>query len=149
MTANDAAKHELGRHGWDLLILSWSVAVISTLGALFIGEVVGQAPCNLCWFQRAFMFPLAVMLGIASYLSDTQVWRYGLPIAAVGWSIALYHSVLYAGILPAALEPCGSGPSCSNDAMLVFGGVPIPLLSLAAFTAISVALVLLRRRSFT
>ena len=148
MTANVAAKCVLERHCWDLLILSWSVAVVSTLGALFIGEIMGQAPCNLCWFQRAFMFPLAVILGVACYVSDTHVWRYGLPIAALGWSIALYHSVLYTGILPAGLEPCGSGPSCSNDAMLVFGGVPIPLLSLAAFTVISIALVLLCRRSF-
>ncbi|MGV8637645.1 disulfide bond formation protein B, partial [Pseudomonas aeruginosa] len=47
---------------WNLLLLAWLVALVSTLSALFIGEVMGQAPCVLCWFQRAFMFPLAVVL---------------------------------------------------------------------------------------
>jgi len=57
----------------DLLLAAWIVALLSTLGALFIGEVMGQAPCNLCWFQRSFMFPLAVMLAVACYISDTGV----------------------------------------------------------------------------
>jgi disulfide bond formation protein DsbB len=132
---------------WALLLTAWIIALISTLAALFIGEVMGQAPCNLCWFQRAFMFPLAVMLAVSCYVSDATVWRYGLPIAALGWLVALYHTLLYAGIIPAELAPCGEGPSCSSAAMLIFGSVPIPLLSLGAFTMITALLVLVRRRS--
>ena len=132
---------------WALLLTAWIIALISTLAALFIGEVMGQAPCNLCWFQRAFMFPLAVMLAVSCYVSDATVWRYGLPIAALGWLVALYHTLLYAGIIPAELAPCGEGPSCSSAAMLIFGSVPIPLLSLGAFTIITALLVLVRRRS--
>ena len=135
----------IDKPGWDLLLAAWIVALLSTLGALFIGEVMGRVPCNLCWFQRAFMFPLAVILAVACYTSDTGVWRYALPVAALGWLIALYHIMLYTGVIPAGLEPCGSGPSCSGADMLVFGGVPIPLLSLGAFTAITGLLVLIRR----
>ena len=40
------------------------------MGALFLGEVMGRTPCNLCWFQRIFMFPLALVLGIACYRAD-------------------------------------------------------------------------------
>jgi disulfide bond formation protein DsbB len=93
------------------------------------------------------MFPLAVMLAVSCYVSDATVWRYGLPIAALGWLVALYHTLLYAGIIPAELAPCGEGPSCSSAAMLIFGSVPIPLLSLGAFTMITALLVLVRRRS--
>jgi disulfide bond formation protein DsbB len=130
----------------DLLLAAWIVALLSTLGALFIGEVMGQAPCNLCWFQRSFMFPLAVMLAVACYISDTGVWRYALPVAALGGLVAFYHSLLYAGVIPAGLEPCGDGPSCSSANMLVFGRVPIPFLSFGAFAAITVLLVVIRRR---
>ena len=42
---------------WLALIGAWLVALTASLGAIFIGEVMGQAPCVLCWFQRAFMFP--------------------------------------------------------------------------------------------
>ena len=51
---------------WPMLFAAWLIALVSTLAALFIGEVMGQAPCVLCWFQRAFMFPLAVILLIAA-----------------------------------------------------------------------------------
>ena len=135
--------------GWDLLIAAWIIALISTLGALFIGEVMGQAPCNLCWFQRAFMFPLAVMLAVACYLADIGIWRYALPVAILGWLVALYHGLLYIGIIPATLEPCGAGPSCSSSNMLIFAKVPIPLLSLGAFTVIVWLLIVVRRRSIT
>lgn len=129
----------------SLLLAAWFVALLSTFGALFIGEVMGQTPCNLCWFQRAFMFPLPVMLAVAAYVSDTTVWRYALPVAALGWLLALYHSLLYVGVIPTELEPCGAGPSCSSSAMLVFGGVPIPLMSLAGFTTIIILLTLANR----
>ncbi len=76
---------------WQLLVAAWVVALLSTLGALFISEIMGQAPCNLCWFQRAFMFPLAVVLGVAALLDDRGVWRYALPLAAIGLLIAVYH----------------------------------------------------------
>ena len=61
------------------LIGAWLIALVSTLGALFLGEVMGRTPCVLCWYQRIAMFPLAVVLGIACYLSDLNVRRYALP----------------------------------------------------------------------
>src|SRR3546814_13952412 len=71
---------------WRLLFAAWSIALAATLGALFIGEVMGQRPCTLCWHQRAFMFPLAVVLAVACFRSDPQAWRYALPLAGIGRS---------------------------------------------------------------
>ncbi|MEQ1696768.1 MAG: disulfide bond formation protein B [Hyphomicrobiaceae bacterium] len=130
---------------WQLLVAAWVVALLSTLGALFIGEVMGQVPCNLCWFQRAFMFPLAVVLGVAALLDDRGVWRYALPLAAIGQLIALYHLLLYVGVIPPALEPCGEGSSCSSANMRIFGRIPIPFLSVASFAAIAAFLLQLRK----
>ena len=64
---------------WLLLFAAWLLAAVSSLSAIYIGEVLGQAPCVLCWFQRAFMFPLTVILAIACFHSDFKVWRYALP----------------------------------------------------------------------
>jgi disulfide bond formation protein DsbB len=131
---------------WKLLLAAWLLAVASTLAVLFVGEVMGQAPCVLCWFQRAFMFPLVVILGVACYLTDFSVWRYALPVAATGWLIALYHSLLYTGLITESLKPCGAGPSCSGADMTILGGLPLPLLSLGAFTLIIILLIQIRRR---
>lgn len=129
------------------LFAAWVIALSATLAVLFIGEVLGQAPCNLCWFQRTFMFPLAVILSIAVWKVDLFIWRYAAPLAILGGAVALYHSLLYAGIVPAPIVPCtASGPSCTDDAMLILG-LPIPFLSLLMFSAILALLFQLRRIS--
>lgn len=131
---------------WGPLFAAWMVALVATLGALFIGEVMGQTPCVLCWYQRAFMFPLAVVLGVGAFREDARVWLYAGPLALVGLLIAAYHSLLYFGFVAEALKPCGRGPSCSDAAMTILG-LPIPLLSLASFAAIIASLALANRRS--
>ncbi|POF41164.1 disulfide bond formation protein B [Pseudomonas laurylsulfativorans] len=132
--------------GWMLLLCAWLLSLISTIAVLFIGEIMGQAPCVLCWFQRAFMFPLVLVLGVACCISDTGVWRYALPLAVMGWLIAFYHNLLYFGVIPESLKPCGAGPSCSGADMTIFSSVPLPLLSLGVFSFLILLLAIIRRR---
>lgn len=134
-------------NAWYLLLSAWGLALVATLSALFIGEVMGQAPCNLCWFQRVFMFPLVIILGIACYRSDTSVWRYALPVASLGWLVALYHSLLYLGVFGDSIEPCGAGGSCTDSNMTILGGIALPVLSLIIFSLISALLLIISRRS--
>ncbi len=120
----------------NFLFFAWLIALFSTLSALFIGEVMGQMPCVLCWYQRIFMFSLAVILGIAVWRNDTEIWIYGLALSVLGWMIAVYHGLLYSGVMPEPIKPCtDTGPSCSGKDMLIFS-FPIPLLSIIAFTFI-------------
>lgn len=116
--------------------LAWTVAMTASLAVLFIGEVLGQTPCMLCWFQRAFMFPLAIILGLGLWWSDHGVGRYGIALALGGAAVAVWHLGLYAGVVPEQIQPCtATGPSCTDDNQLVFG-IPIPLMALVAFTVI-------------
>lgn len=123
------------------MTLAWLVALVSTLSALFIGEVMGQMPCVACWYQRIAMFPIVVILGIALLRDDDGAWMYALPLALAGGVIALWHSLLYAELLPRPIVPCtATGPSCSGAEQLLLGSIPIPYLSLLAFILITVAL---------
>ena len=125
------------------LYAAWLIALTATLGALFIGEVLGQTPCVLCWYQRIAMFPLAWILGVACLTNDLRIGRYALPLALAGGAIALWHSLLYAGIVKEAIVPCQqSGPSCTDSAMLTVADLPIPYLSLISFAAITLLLVI-------
>ena len=124
--------------GETALGLAWIIALISSLAVLFIGEVLGQTPCILCWFQRAFMFPLAIVLGLGLWWQDSRVGRYGVALALGGAAVAMYHIGLYVGLIPEAIQPCkATGPSCTDDNQVVFG-IPIPLMALVAFTMIGV-----------
>jgi disulfide bond formation protein DsbB len=138
MEKTDLARDDLS------LLAAFLIALTSTLGALFIGEVMGQMPCTLCWYQRIAMFPLVPVLGLALWRSDGMGRIYALPLALAGVGLATWHSALYAGILPAPVVPCTQdGPSCTGDAQMIFG-LPIPYLSLIAFVAISACLSFLK-----
>jgi disulfide bond formation protein DsbB len=118
--------------------LAWIIALFATLAVLLIGEVLGQKPCLLCWFQRAFMFPLAIVLGLGLWWQDRRVGRYGVALSLGGGSVALWHLGLYTGLIPERIQPCtATGPSCTDANQLVLG-VPIPLMALFAFTLIGV-----------
>jgi len=121
---------------WSLVFAAWLVASVSTLGALFFGEVMRVPTCALCWYQRIFMFPLALILPIGLFPFDRKVVRYALPLAVIGGLIALYHVLLVAGVIPETLQPCAQGVPCKEQVIVWFGFVTIPFLALLAFATI-------------
>ena len=133
---------------WMLVFCAWLVASLSTLGALFFGEVMKLPPCNLCWYQRIFMFPLALILPIGLFPFDRKVIRYALPLALLGWLFAVFHMLLVAGVIPESIKPCTQGVPCSVKVIEWFGFVTIPLLSVLAFSTILALLATTHFRSF-
>ncbi len=129
---------------WKLLFSCWLIAMLATLGSLFFSEIMGLIPCELCWYQRIFIYPLAVILFFALHPLDTRVVRYALPLAIIGTLFTFYHSLLFYGLIPENLQPCRQGISCSDEGMVLMGVLPIPLLSLAAFGMIVVLLLKIR-----
>ncbi|MDZ7892772.1 MAG: disulfide bond formation protein B [Rhodoferax sp.] len=132
---------------WTLLLLAWLMATAATLGALFLGEVMGMTPCVLCWYQRIFMFPLAIVLGIAAYLDDRRGAIYALWLTLGGLAIAGYHTLLVAGLIPKAWVPCSAGVSCADQKLEILNGLQIPWLSLAAFMALALLLFVYLRKT--
>lgn len=127
----------------------WAIASVSTLGALFFSEIMELPPCVLCWYQRIFMFPLVLILPLGLFPYDAKVIRYALPLALVGWVIAVFQVLLVAGVIPEGLKPCSQGVPCSEVQIQWFGFVNIPMLSFIAFTAMNALLVVARKRSPT
>ena len=119
-----------------LAFAAWLVATVSTLGALFFGEVMKIPTCVLCWYQRIFMFPLAIILPVGLFPFDDRIARYALPLAVAGWGFALFHVLLVAGYIPENVQPCAQGVPCSETYFELFGFVTIPLLALVAFSTI-------------
>lgn len=131
---------------WRILFLCWLLASISTTGSLFFSHVMGFAPCVLCWYQRIFLFPLVIVLARGLFPFDKSVVRYALPLALAGWLTALYHNLLYAGIIPASIQPCSRGVSCTEKYINLFGFLSIPMLSLLSFTTLIFLLILLKKK---
>jgi disulfide bond formation protein DsbB len=128
------------------LRISFVIALAATLGSLFVSEVLGYAPCVLCWYQRMAMFPLAVIFFVALWSGDARYARYSLPLASLGLAIAVYHNLLYYGVIPETIAPCEQGVSCTTRQVEILGFVTVPLMSLAAFLCLAALEVLTLRR---
>ena len=133
--------------GWSALFAAWLLSTVATLGSLFFSLVMQLPPCSLCWYQRIFMFPLPVVLLVGLLPYDRRAPRYGLPLALGGAALALWHTLLYVGLLPESAAPCTQGVSCSQPTFELFGLLSIPLLSLLGFSAVAALLLLSRARS--
>ena len=132
---------------WALLFAAWLLAAIAALGALFLSEVMGLAPCVLCWWQRVAMFPLVVILALALFPPDPRVIRYALPLAVIGLLVAGFHLLVMAGVIPEALAPCQQGVPCKTVQITWFGFVTIPLLSFVTFLTLCGLLLVAQRKS--
>jgi disulfide bond formation protein DsbB len=133
------AAHE---KAWTPAFLAWLIAATSTLGALFFSEVMKLPPCELCWWQRIFMFPLVLTLPLGLFPFDPRVVRYALPLALVGWGFAVFHWLLVLGVIPENIRPCVRGVPCSEVTFELLGFLNIPLMAVLAFSAIIALLAL-------
>ncbi|MBU8914464.1 disulfide bond formation protein B [Bacillus sp. FJAT-29953] len=127
------------------LLLSWIAALMATLGSLYFSEVMHFIPCTLCWYQRIFMYPLAIMLGIAVYRNDNGIYKYVLPLSVIGMLISGYHTLLQKLPYLQRFEMCTSGVPCSKDYINWLGFITIPILAFIAFTIITISMVIVAR----
>lgn len=126
--------------------LAWSIALSSLAGSLFLSEVMELPPCDLCWYQRAAMYPLVFVIATGIILKDARMKLYALPLAVSGLAIAIYHNLYYYGIIPAEISPCSEGVPCNAVQLELFGFITIPLMSLTAFVLITGCLLAYRHK---
>ncbi len=108
------------------------VALLATVGSLFFSEVMKLPPCELCWYQRICMYPVAVIAFVGIFRRTDEMWYFAWPLIFIGASVALYHNLLYYGVIE-NIVPCSQGVSCTSRQIEWFGFVTIPLMSLVAF----------------
>lgn len=135
-------------HTWRQFMpyVAWLQALIATTGSLYFSEVMHLPPCTLCWYQRIMMYPLVFVLAVSLLTQDRRVRAYALPLSVTGLLIAIYHNLLYYGVIPEGLTQCAAGVSCTARQIEWLGFVTIPLLSLTAFSIITLSLLFTKVR---
>ena len=121
----------------NLLLVMWTVSVVATAGSLYFSEVRGFIPCELCWIQRIFMYPLVLIIGIAIAQKNARIYTTTLVFSLIGASISLYHyGIQKLKFLSDSAPSCGQVP-CTGEYINVFGFITIPFLALTAFLMIA------------
>lgn len=107
--------------------------------SLFYSEVAGYTPCNLCWFQRIFLYPQVVLLGMALWKKDARVADYSIALSFIGGIIAAYHSYIQYG--GPSLIRCSVANACSQRFVFEYGYITLPVMALTVFTFIIITMV--------
>lgn len=123
-----------------LLAFAWLVALVAMLGSLYYSEVRFFVPCTMCWYQRICMYPLAILLAIATWRGDFGIRPYALTLSIIGLFWSSYH-LLEQKFPSLAPSVCRGGIPCSTEYIPSF---PIPLQAGIAFLLITIALFLIR-----
>jgi disulfide bond formation protein DsbB len=121
--------------------LAWVVAVVSTLGSLFLSEVANFIPCLLCWVQRGFMYPLAIALAFGPARRSRVISWWALA----GSLVSIYHYAVEQIPGFSGSDFCSATIPCSFIWVEEFGFVTIPFMAMSGFLAIA-ALSLTHRR---
>lgn len=122
----------LGTRAW--LASGTLIATIATTGSLWFSLGLGLVPCTLCWYQRILMYPLVIVLGVATLENRQTVYRTVIPLSLLGGIIAAYHSMLQV-----TMTQCGfSAPCTVVQWRFPLLGLTIPNLSFIAFVLLTV-----------
>src|SRR5262245_17447223 len=97
------------------------VAAVATGGSLFYSEIELFQPCELCWYQRLFMYPLSITLLLIAWYGANRVARYVLPLAVVGAGISIFHMLIQYDVIK---EPAQC--SASTSAGCKFNWLEVP-----------------------
>lgn len=120
-------------------LITFVVSGLAMAGSLTYSDVIGYAPCVLCWYQRIFMYPLVFLTGIALYRRDVSMRLYALVLSCIGGAIALWH---YLGQLGFGTLPCsavGYSVSCAERFVMQYGYITIPMMAFSAFLLIALS----------
>ncbi|MGM7636279.1 disulfide formation protein C [Bacillus sp. Hm123] len=122
----------------NLLFTAWGTSFLAMLGSLYFSEVMKYEPCELCWYQRIFMYPIVFILGLAVIKKDVTAAKYSLLLSVIGGSISIYHyAIQKVSFLSETAPACGRVP-CTGMYINGLGFITIPFLALTAFIIIFV-----------
>lgn len=129
----------------NILFIIWVQSLLATLGSLYFSEIVGYLPCNLCWIQRIFMYPIVIITTVALLKKNKDIAYGALYLSGIGMLISIYHYGLQKlSFMGDASGICGDVP-CNLQYINYLGFITIPFLAGVAFIVIFISSILLNK----
>lgn len=115
----------------NAILITFLATAAATLGSLYLSEITKFAPCKLCWYQRIFMYPQVIVLGIGYFINDLKVRIYALVLSIIGLLIAIYHILVQ--FFPGVFQCSDEVAECAVTQFVYFGFITIPVMSAITF----------------
>ncbi len=129
-------------------LLAFLTALAGVIASLVYSEIIGFAPCTLCYLQRIFLYPQVLILGYLLFRESLVARRIVIGLSIIGAGIGIYH--YYGQMFNSAALTCSIGTDgtslCAQIPFVEFGYITIPMLSLTSFALIITLLALGKQR---
>ena len=113
----------------NYMVLIFVITFAGMLGSLFFSEIYHLDPCKLCWYQRIFMYPVAIQSAV-SVLFKAKIRKvYLFVLTFPGMFFALYQYYTQIAYGQSDVNVCGGDISCSFIDFSFLGFITIPFLS--------------------
>jgi disulfide bond formation protein DsbB len=120
-------------HKYVLELLFFGI-LSAVIGSLVYSDIVGFLPCDLCWWQRLFMYPQLLIVGMAWKRKDTTIIDYLVPFSVLGAIVALYQSFIQWGFAFGIEGGCvAAGGECAKVYFTQYSYITIPFMSFTVF----------------
>lgn len=117
------------------LKLLFFVSTVAVVGSLLLSFYFKLVACELCWYQRIFLFPIPVITLIALIKKDYKAHVHVYWLSIIGLFFALYHSLLQSRLFVTDTVFCNPNNiiDCAIATFTYFGFVTIPVISFSVF----------------
>ncbi len=120
--------------------ISLALVITGTALSLIYSEWFKLAPCDLCWYQRVFLYPQVILLGMLWREANPRLWRAIIYLSLLGLGFALFNYYIQWFGNPSGLF-CAPGDAgiltnCQDKLFVVLGYITIPLMSATTFLLI-------------
>ncbi|WP_418896427.1 disulfide bond formation protein B [Stomatohabitans albus] len=122
----------LSRFHLNLLIFAVSFGCL--VGSLYMSNVLKLLPCELCWWQRIFIYPLVPLSAVALYKKNTSnLFTNVTTLSVIGLCFSLIN--IYVQSVPEAstLIVCDPNNPCSAIDVIALNFLTLPMMSAIAF----------------
>lgn len=113
-----------------------AIATTAMAGSLWYSEVAGFAPCELCWWQRLAMYPLALLLTVAAVRRDDAIRPYARLLAGAGLAVSLWHVALQRVPGLSGVTECAVDAPCTAIWVDTLGVLSIPAMAACGFVGV-------------
>lgn len=120
-----------------ILPLAFLITLAGSALTLVYSEVFGMIPCFLCWLQRAFLYPMPIILAFGMWRGFESAWKWVAALAVPGTIVALYQHYLQMGGSAVVACPAIAGAAdCGKRLIFEFGYITFPLMAATIFVLV-------------
>ncbi len=130
-------------------LLCFLVVLAGIIASLIYSEIIGFAPCELCYIQRIFLYPQILLFGYLLFRESLATRRIALGLSILGAGVGAYHyygQMFNSNALAACTTDAAGASLCAQIPFIEFEYITIPMLSLTSFALIITLLALGKRK---